>query len=604
MPPAIPSATSNPPIEYAVAVWLGMPDDEIEAGLREGWIRKPPESLGTETATTLSATNLADRQEPVESVPDDARAFASRLESLLRRFDASLTPEAFAAAWEQAGIDDARRARRFVDFLAPYAGNDGDPETLESQLASLEAFADDYAGDARFVHLRGMTGAQLEELARSDGSVRRALADHSRFALTGDRHLERSVDPLGRFDRFDVNTGELRLTDAYLSDRARHLAWSSAIDGGGTADVNGDGWRFIDRATGDEATIELDGDDGRPMHQVIFARDDGDRVTGGATTDRIHGGIGDDILRGRAGDDLIEGGEGDDALQGGSGRDHLTGQQGGDELDGGAGADWLEGGGGADELAGGRGSDRLAGGDGDDVYRFESGDGADFVHDEGGALVIDDVVLSGTMRRDGERWTSADGHFAFALEAVDGREGATLVIRRADDSEGADAIRLVEWKPGGFGIELEEDVDPADANVAADGASASAPDASPLNLDGLGSIEGAETGDTGLLGAIDEASFGNEALHFDTTALVDAQGVAAALDAWSIPVPPDVGTVSNEAAGVTGADVAFAIADSGDAAVEDSASSLAIDNWANLRPPAWVDPSAVAPPLVALRHTP
>ena len=37
----VPPADRNPPVDYAVAVWLGTPKEEIEKGLREGWIRRP-----------------------------------------------------------------------------------------------------------------------------------------------------------------------------------------------------------------------------------------------------------------------------------------------------------------------------------------------------------------------------------------------------------------------------------------------------------------------------------------------------------------------------------------------------------------------------------
>ena len=204
------------------------------------------------------------------------------------------------------------------------------------------------------------------------------------------------------------------LSDAWLGDRARHAAWRNAEAAGRPLEVDGDGWRFIDRAAGDSVSVELEGTGDRPVNQVIFARDDGDRVNGGAVTDRIHGGRGDDILRGRGGDDLLEGGAGDDALQGGSGRDHIAGQQGDDELDGGAGDDRLEGGSGDDELSGDRGDDVLQGGAGVDTYRFEGGDGVDTIEDDGGVVIVDDVAIAGTMRSNGDGWISSDGRFHFA----------------------------------------------------------------------------------------------------------------------------------------------------------------------------------------------
>jgi hypothetical protein len=36
------TASGAPPLAFAVAVWLGMPHDEIDHGLREGWVAPPP----------------------------------------------------------------------------------------------------------------------------------------------------------------------------------------------------------------------------------------------------------------------------------------------------------------------------------------------------------------------------------------------------------------------------------------------------------------------------------------------------------------------------------------------------------------------------------
>ena len=77
---------------------------------------------------------------------------------------------------------------------------------------------------------------------------------------------------------------------------------------------------------------------------------------------RIH--VGDDIannVTGTSSKDIISGLGGNDYLQGGSGDDDLYGGAGSDTLDG------------------GRGDDRLDGGKGADTYRFNAGDGVDYI---------------------------------------------------------------------------------------------------------------------------------------------------------------------------------------------------------------------------------
>src|SRR5688572_14214021 len=413
----------NPPVDYVVAAWLGTPKEEIARGLREGWIRPPQgvdvrawmeergfAALGEAASESVPSPPSPDEIEGDEPRADEVPDARARLESLLRRIDPGLQAQTFSDAWNEAGADDESRAQRLAGFVAGELRISVDASAaLTAQLGQLEDAAQNLAVDARFVRLAGHSGRALENLAAGDGGVRRALAEHSPWAIAGARELARLADPAGRYDRFDADTGELLLTDAWLGDRARHAAWRHAAVAGDPLGVDGDGWRFVDRAAGDDVSVTLEGSSGaRPMNQVIFARDGGDRISGGAGTDRMHGGHGDDMLRGRSGDDLVEGGAGDDVLQGGSGRDHIAGQQGDDELDGGNGNDRLDGGSGDDELSGDRGDDLLLGGSGNDVYRFESGDGVDTIDDAAGVVIFDDTSVAGTMARRGDGWVSAD----------------------------------------------------------------------------------------------------------------------------------------------------------------------------------------------------
>jgi hypothetical protein len=571
MPPD-PQTLRNPPIEYAVAVWVGMPDDEIERGLREGWIRGPQQHV-TQAPTTLATLEQAivGPSAPLEQLPVDR----ARVLSLLRKLDSSLEGATFDAAWQEAGASEDARAARFGAFLRRALGIAGTADA-GADFQALENAASLMTGDARFVRLAGRTGGELESLARGDAGIRAALAGRERWAFTGDRALGARVDPEGRYDRFDRDTGERLVSDHWIHDRARFAAWRVAADGSTRETVEGPGWRFVDRAD-PAASLVLEGSDGEAIHQVVFARDDGDRVTGGATTDRVHGGVGDDVLIGRGGDDLIEGARGDDVILGGSGRDELAGQGGDDAIDGGGGDDRLDGGSGKDELTGGRGNDRLRGGEGDDAYRFDAGDGRDTIEDDGGELVFDDVAIAGTMRREGDAWTSGDGALRLTLDGLPS-EGGTLTIERAEAA--TDAVRIEGWRPGAWGFTLE-------AQNGEERAPRTPPprDAQHTEADGPHLPDG----DHGF----DLSSLAPDPIAEGT--LVDTSALAAALDAWSIPAPPDVGSARTDDQGfVNDAVLTDALASDWSGQGDDAGGLIPLDWNALLQPQAMPD-AALAP---------
>lgn len=562
-------ANAVPPIDYAVAVRVGTPESELMRGLREGWIRRPP---GTGEMMASGASPGGSAEAPAAASPG-----RTTLRRWLAQLDGSLDDAGFDAIWQEAGGDDASRARALAGFVAGSLG----VAANEVDAVSVEAALGRCTGEARIRRLDGLGGAELEALARNDAGVRRALASHSRWALCGDRAIDALADPQGRFDRFDRDTGERLLSDAWLGDRARHASWLLRDD---ARSVAGDGWRFVDRAAPD-ATVEVASSSGGRVHQVIFARDGGDSVAGGAATDRIHGGDGDDVLRGRGGDDLLEGGDGNDELLGGSGRDDLAGGRGDDELDGGTGSDRLEAGAGSDVLAGGRGTDLLRGGSGDDVYAFERGDGHDIVDDDGGTIRVDDVDVRGTMARDGDGWRSADGQFTFEL--VEG-EGDTTLRVRVEGEE--DAIDLAGWRQGRYGITLEGLDGQASAAVADD-----------ATLPGGG--ERAAKAADGNAELPDVAALYDASLEpTGSASTVDWSSLRAALEAWEIPLPPGAGDAPADAAALTVADVADALAgesgtdDSPDAVVEPGA-------WSATAPPWWREGIVPLPPDRARQST-
>ena len=80
----------------------------------------------------------------------------------------------------------------------------------------------------------------------------------------------------------------------------------------------------------------------------------------------------------------LSGGTGDDVVRGGGGADVLNGEAGNDSLEGEADDD---------VLAGGSGDDQLLGGEGNDTYRFNAGDGLDFLFDSGASTDTDTIVF-------------------------------------------------------------------------------------------------------------------------------------------------------------------------------------------------------------------
>jgi hypothetical protein len=586
--------TANPPLDYAVAVWVGMPDAEIDRGLREGWIRRPAQA-GQRWHHEAAVASDDPGREHEGGEPAWRR--------WLRQLDPRLGEDELDAFGNEAGSDDARRTHavsRFVSrVLGGAAEENATAEHVEAALARL-------GGERRLVRLSGRTASELEAMAREDAGVRRALAGHAPWALTGERAVHAGVDPGGSFDRFDPDTGERLLSDAWIADRARHAAWRLAE---GERGVDGAGWRFIDRAA-PEASIDVVSSAVDTVHQVIFAREGGDAVSGGGTTDRIHGSRGDDSLRGRGGDDLLEGNAGDDLLQGGAGRDVLNGGPGGDELDGGAGQDRLDGGSGADELVGGRGSDLLRGATGDDVYVFDEGDGTDIVEDDGGTLRIDEIDVQGTMQREGDVWRSSDQSLVFTLAG----EGESRVLQVTYGEH--DSVALRDWRQGRYGITLQgvddalasaTDGHPVNADAEHHAAEASNGDATRDPFGNEGSTGGpASSGEAGVPDARPSDPQGTVGRPSDTAAspaaFVDWAALRSALDAWTVPMPPERPAAALETA-PTAADVADAV--SGEPGLDDGGEAGPfLESWGGGTRGRWWQESVIdGPPEVVLRHT-
>ncbi len=527
------------PIPYITAVWSGMAPAAIAEGLAAGTILQP--GVPGDGPPMAATATVVEGREGGE-VAFTSSATRDQMEGWLRALDPSLTGEAFASIWNRAGGQDIERGARLQSLLAEdLLGN------ASADSSALDAFVADPAHHARVVDLAGMTGGQIAELAKGDIGYRHALAGMNPIAFIGNRALFAQANATGALDRFDPDSGEQLVSDSWLDDRAKLLAWKA----GGSEErvvAGREDWTFVDRtsidANGNPAILELKtGVEGAGQNQVVFGSAGDELLQGVSGSDRMYGGAGDDVLRGGAGGDHLEGGQGNDLVMGGAGNDQLAGDQGDDELEGGRGHDQLAGGSGDDLLTGGRGNDRLEGGAGRDTYVLERGDGTDTILDADGlgAIEIDGSELSGTMSASGEgAWTSADGRVQFSLAGSPSEPG-TLTIRTFDEgavggaSTPANVIEVKHWKNGDLGITLA-------------GTSAAAAHAGP-NYD-LASVTGpevplvsdadlhadAQTGETGNEASVAASESDGDAIAWGDVAPV-GNGTDASSHAWSNDAP-------------------------------------------------------------------
>ncbi len=494
----------TPPLSYIVAVWLGMPHDDILRGLRDGSVVPPPGASPDWLPPWASGGNssggpgdsgfpnpLDNGQTPngslnrggsAQSGGHDARPSTVDRATVQRWFNAldpTLPGSSFDGIWQNAGADDTARAAGLFGYLRrvllSMTGDAGSmparrgADDASSAAAALSAFVADPSHRAKVVSLAGKDGVELASLAHTDVGYRYALSHLDPIALTGNRGLFTARNADGSLDRFDPDTGETNLTDAWLTDRGKFLAWKMRVDGGEAATIAGDeDWVFVDRtlrdANGNPMKLQITGVEGSTQtNQVIFGANtgDGEILKGGTGTDRIYGGTGDDVIRGNAGSDHLEGGRGDDLIMGGTGSDELVGGRGNDELDGGAGRDLLQGDSGDDTLTGGTGADWMEGGDGHDTYVIDPGDGADTIVDADGdgEIQFDGETLGGATALADGKYVSADGKVIYSFEGDVDKPGTLRISFYEDANPGANdtpinTVEVDSWTNGDLGIEL------------------------------------------------------------------------------------------------------------------------------------------------------
>lgn len=492
--PAVASKTT-PSVSYISAVWLGMPPEDIARGIADGIIAPPPgwtqpatagSDAGQDVDVPVAATTAsAGTDAPVTLVDAGEKPAGKplpvdrdRVLGLFEKLDPAFDSDSFDAIWTRAGATDAERSASLVGWLArALLGRDALPSSaaaspgdlVSARVAGLESFLADADPRAQLADLGGKSGDELAALAKTDAGYRYALMNLDSMAILGNAAVDAANNARGELDRFDPNSGEQNISDAYLEDRAKLLAWKLSVDAGGATTLEGDqSWTFTDRrnASADGTPYELQlqaADAGGTTNTVVFGADSasGEILKGGSGTDRIYGGSGDDVLRGNAGGDHLEGGRGDDLVLGGAGSDDLSGDQGADELDGGTATDRLRGGAGDDVLTGGRGDDRLEGGAGHDVYVVDPGDGNDTIVDADGdgELQVEGQALTGATQNNGGTWRSADGRARYSF-AGDAAGGGTLTLSyygtgdAAADAAPEAVTKVSGWHNGDLGITL------------------------------------------------------------------------------------------------------------------------------------------------------
>jgi len=463
---------------------LGMPRDQIELGLREGWVAGPPGARDGWTPPWVTTDDSVGGGDPIDPpLPGEGGGTSQgvdrgQIQRWMHGLDPALSSSEFDQIWHAAGATDEQRADNLFGYLRrvlldgananPVATTNSVANVIDS-VAALSTFIADPAHRAHVLSLAGMDGSAIASLARTDTGGRYALMNLDTVALTGNRMLFAAHNADGELDRFDPDTGEANLSDPWIGDRAKFLAWKIHADGGGDMTISGrENWTFTDRtirdASGNPMKLEIAAADGSSKtNQVIFGADveGGESIKGGKATDRIYGGSGDDVIRGGGGDDHLEGGRGDDLLLGGSGGDDLAGGRGDDDLDGGPGADRLQGDAGDDTLTGGGGNDRLEGGAGHDAYVVDPGDGTDTIvdSDADGEVQFDGATLDGAIRQSNGNYVSDDGRVVYSFSG-DAAEGGTLTINFYGDGNGGagaaptNSIKIKDWKNGDLGIRL------------------------------------------------------------------------------------------------------------------------------------------------------
>ena len=338
--PRRPTSSGNlgaPPVAFVVAVWLGMPREEILRGLGEGWIAAPPGSPPGWTPAAWSASGPVDGGAaadaaggPATTDPQDHEGGPMRDGS---RPGPRLAPRAGPVAYRhrvRVAVAACRRRRR-----SPRRG-------VDSRLAGmLLGPVPETATRAPRRSTPSTARSWIRRIGRSCSISHRCgcaarwpgARGRRRAARAGRRWTTSRSPATGGSPAWPIRTARSIAsmpTPVTPSARTRGSMIVPGSSRGGSTPRPAARRRFPARTPGRSSTTRgatprasrrtstsLPAGGATRNHRVVFGSAEADVIAGGDASDRIHGDAGDDWIRGGAGNDLIEGGRGDDALAGG-----------------------------------------------------------------------------------------------------------------------------------------------------------------------------------------------------------------------------------------------------------------------------------------------
>jgi Ca2+-binding RTX toxin-like protein len=306
-------------------------------------------------------------------------------------------------------------------------------------------------------------------LAQADIAYRYALKELNPYAATGAATLYSQFGRDKDLLLYDESTGQGRLTDEWLMDRSKFLAWKLVVNNRnsfGAPPFNDEAWKFEDRNLAQ--TVYLTGPRGSTTdapdlpkfefnsaalsgngHFVVFGLD-ASPFTPNANPDTAAGGK-----------DSLVGGRLDDRLYGGGGNDVLRGLGGNDYLEGGMDGDVLDGGDGDDILRGGHDADVLSGGKGFDTYIWNKGDAFDSIIDtrEGTPSLSKGMIrflgqsLSGNKtlyQPDNPSLFTDDNGILYAFTGAMDSTGELTIVKPNEEG----GLKILDFRNGDLGITL------------------------------------------------------------------------------------------------------------------------------------------------------
>ena len=246
---------------------------------------------------------------------------------LYKRIDNSLTGDQIKTLLQTGANDDRLAFSELVDRLGQIF-SDAIPSSKDnsSQLFNnVKTISDIYKDGGWSLSIKTIDG-NAASLAAGDGAdalaYRYALVNLNPFVVTGFDYISHNNNH--QLDLYNPETGEGTITDKYLKDRAKMLAWKQKYDIEDESytsewdnwSVIGD-WDFIDHSTqidGQPLKLSIDGVylASTDNFQIAFGSENSDTLTGEGLKDHLYGGDDNDTLEGKGGNDYLEGGKGND----------------------------------------------------------------------------------------------------------------------------------------------------------------------------------------------------------------------------------------------------------------------------------------------------